>query len=275
MKITPVNNSNQQSFTSSLREVKDSTRKVVYKNVTGFFRADLNWDKFSTHLIENYKDQKKVNVYCYACSDGSEPYSLAMILIKKLGEKAAQKFFPIIAADIDEFMINKAKSGLIDVQMHEPLQITLSGIDIHKHIRIGNTAKRMNGNYFYDGSVAENLKKNVIFRQADIVDDIDKIDAENSVVMFRNVWPYLKPEQREKLIKKLDKNLGKTSMYVFGGFDVLGLNENKDFYLQLKLMNSGFSPTAVDRCYQKTTPNKRDYLSNPQFMMSTFAKTTP
>ena len=113
MKITPSTNLNRPpAFTSNFREVKKECGNILHRNTTNFFRQDLNWDDFTDCIIKKYKNQEKANVYCYACSDGSEPYSLAMMLIAKIG-KEAQKFFPIIARDRDDFYLESAKAGKV------------------------------------------------------------------------------------------------------------------------------------------------------------------
>ncbi|MFQ8625418.1 MAG: CheR family methyltransferase [Candidatus Gastranaerophilaceae bacterium] len=73
----------------------------MYGTQSSMFRTDLDWMKFAQYLGTHFKDTKKVNVVCQACSDGSEPYTLALALIHSLGTESAKKFFPINARDID------------------------------------------------------------------------------------------------------------------------------------------------------------------------------
>ena len=99
------NTSSNINFTSNLRCVYNrSTNALKYMNTTKLFRQDLDWDGFAELLISKYKDVDKVNIYSYACSDGSEPYSLVIKLLEK-SEKLkinCDKFFPIRAKDIDK-----------------------------------------------------------------------------------------------------------------------------------------------------------------------------
>ncbi len=98
------------SFGSIERTVyKNHHKDVLYKNNSFLLRKDLEWNMLAKHII---KENPK-NIYCYACSDGSEPYSIAISLISKLGYENAQKYFPIIARDIDLDIINKASTGAI------------------------------------------------------------------------------------------------------------------------------------------------------------------
>ena len=69
--------------------------KILVSNSTNFFRNDLPWNTLGKTLDELYPKGEKVNVFNFACSDGSEPYSLAICLMEQLGEDGAKRFFPI------------------------------------------------------------------------------------------------------------------------------------------------------------------------------------
>ena len=74
---------------------------VYIRDLTCMFREDLDWKKLGEFLETRFAKCSKVNTYVYGCSDGSEAYSLSILLQNKFG-KDAEKFFPIIAKDIDE-----------------------------------------------------------------------------------------------------------------------------------------------------------------------------
>ena len=105
--INPQSNIQNPLFTSNKRERGIKEDGTLNRNTTSFFRNDLIWGDFADLLIDKYKNENKVNVYCYACSDGSEPYSVAMLLISRLGLEGAKKFFPIIAVDKDDFYFDE------------------------------------------------------------------------------------------------------------------------------------------------------------------------
>ena len=105
------------SFGSIERTVFDNSKKgynILYRNTTCLFREDINWNILLNQIIKSETPKK---IYCYACSDGSEPYSLAMALISKLGYEKAKQYFPIVSRDIDLPMINRAKSGSISINV--------------------------------------------------------------------------------------------------------------------------------------------------------------
>ena len=86
---------NNINFGTSYRKVVKNTYRLgdCYEASTYFFVKDLQWNKFFNHLIEKYKNTPKINVFSLACSDGSEAYSIAMLLISKLGEKTQKSSF--------------------------------------------------------------------------------------------------------------------------------------------------------------------------------------
>ena len=84
------------------------TKLYDYKNHTTFFRNDRFWNGLTYFLTEHFKNTKKVNVYSFGCSDGSEPYTFIMRMLNSF-EKKPEKFFPIIARDFDSEAIQRAK----------------------------------------------------------------------------------------------------------------------------------------------------------------------
>lgn len=260
-----ANNPNKISFTRTNRSIYDSNDKFLYSNHSFFFRDDIkNWDKFADSLINKYKNQDKVNVYCHACSDGSEPYSLAMILLSKLGEEGAQKFFPIIAVDKDKHYLEKAAAGKIEVY-EEDLRAVEYNTKKHysEYMDIIATSRDSHRIKF-----KENVRNAVVFSQGDILDEIDSIKPDNSVLMFRNAWPYLKPNQRMELAEKINNNLGENSLYIMGSFD------RSDSEAIELLDDVGLERIKTDNFigFQKAHYKKTPSLNDPEYLYNVYAK---
>jgi len=217
--------------------------KVVNRNTTHFFRGDLIWADFARHLIEKYENISKVNINIQACSDGSEAYSLAMMLISKLGD-GAKKFFPIIAKDKDDFYLSTVKQGKVPIQISDLSQIEINtGKKTQEFLTIDKEPLRIDNEIYCTAQMNDKLRSAVVFEQADVLEDIDNIKKDNTVLMVRNFWSYLNGEEKT-LAQKIDKNLGENSMCVIGEYEEGG---DAPRYLR----NVGFKDSKIKNCFEK------------------------
>lgn len=204
------------SFGTLEREIfSDEKRtKIEYRNNTMIFRNDINWKKMANYII---KDNPK-QIFCYACSDGSEPYTIAIMLISKLGWDEAQKYFPIIAKDNDPYAIKKAKSGYINLRECDIKEMMKNQKNrFSEFFTFKKKTAFLKGYSTY--KVSDRLKSCVNFEVGDIVTDAKSINYDNSIIFFRNVWPYLSHEQKEILMKIFSENFKENTSLVVGGFD--------------------------------------------------------
>lgn len=219
-------------FNGNVRALRDTSGKIKYRNNTSFFRPDLNWNMFTEMLIEKYKNVGKVNIYDYACSEGAEPFSLAMLLIKKLGEEKAQKFFPIIASDIDSEILKNPQNGI--------LKLTRGDVFLIKRLlkKDYNQFIEFNDKFEYnselnmvvcDAKIKPILENKVVFSSKNVVEDIANVEKNNSIVLFRNFWPYLLKSDRTKLADSVSECLGNNSICVIGRYDTHKMRMNKIF----------------------------------------------
>lgn len=249
MKIAQIQQNRYQytkpSFTSNAREVKNIIGEVTNRNSTKFFRIDFPWDSFTEHLIRKYANQDKVNIYNYACADGSEAFSLAMMLISKLGREKAQKFFPIIAKDIDNTFLPQARSGIVKLDAYDIPEIsTYTKAPISRFITPDYKFENIHNMRLCTGAINEELISAVGFERANILNDIENIESDNSLVMFRNAWEYLSEDERKQLAEKLAKKLGNNSMLVLSDWDISESIKHSD------LIRSGLAPDDFANCYK-------------------------
>ena len=230
-------------------------KEVAYRNDTSFFRGDLMWDNFIRFLTDKYQDVSKVNIYNYACSNGSEPFSIIMKLLSTLGEKESEKFFPIIAKDIDTDAIKIAESNSLPIDWYEKASInyhTNNKFDLYFTKDPSENLLDEDQFYYFP---AKSLTERVEFSKRDIFEDYKNINPENSVVLVRNFWPYLE-HNIPKLISKLAEQMGKNSTLVIGGFDV---NACENFYginLIRELIKKGFISTDESFVFEKRSQLK-------------------
>ena len=206
MNIRPINlyNTEKLTFNGSARNVYGKYGEYIATNTTISFREDFDWIRFAKKIGEHYKNVNKVNIIYYACSTGEEAFTIIMSLLVTLGDKCS-KFFKIIAKDIDDQNIIDAKSGRISV--HDDME--------YKYI-LENTQPFTN-NFLKYNKKGESIKfrplvrKNVIFSQANILDDIDNLPERNTILFCRNLLLYFNDIDTTKLLIKIANKFKDTS----------------------------------------------------------------
>ena len=221
MIVNCINNISYPYSQPSFKHYNAKKKTMLYSfyTCTEFFRQDLAWNRFIDLLKMKYKNADKVNIICHACSDGEEVYSLALKLIAKLG-KEAEKFFPIIARDIDFGNICLAKEGNYTVCEQELERINEhSEYNINKFFDISRTGQK---NLDEESTIKAKdiLKDNIIFEQGDILNDVKQFSAENTVLMCRNFWPYMPINMIKSLSEKLGKYISPSSLLAIGEWDM-------------------------------------------------------
>ena len=247
----PTFTSNQRVVTYGKPELSKEEPVIKHRNTTCFFRSDMNWDELPTYLDKKYAQVQRINTYCYACSDGSEPYSFVMKMISKLGEDKAEKFFPVQAKDYDEFIIGQAQSRRAKLVSYEPQVInqqTNGALDNYMEY-LGKRRIPSYEEHIY--AVKDNLFNKVNFAQANVLSDVKQIPSDNTVVFCRNFWPYLRDgEKINNLAKNLYNQLGQNSCVILGEYD------QGDERVFVAMRNAGFKLVDENmRIFEKIQQN--------------------
>jgi len=231
------------SFGILEREVKvDFTTniagKILRRNNTCMYRSDLNWNELAKFLWKKYLNTDKVNVYNYACSSGEEVYSFLIKMFESYGRENCQKFLPVIARDIDPFVIKLAKEKLIKINEDEKLLVN------------HNSYNKFN-KYFIKNSKIENLyqpteilTQNVKYNTGDFTQEIETLPKDNLILFVRNCWPYFPMSTFMELPENLYKHLGENCTVIVGAFDL----KNSGI---LKYHHCGFKETHIPHVYEK------------------------
>lgn len=206
----------QLRFGSSEREVFDTDGNVVNRNYTTFFRTDLQWENFVRFIDNKYKNSHDINLTCYGCSDGSEPYTLALSLINYT-PATGYKIYPIIAKDYDPYIIKQAKSEQCHVANDDILAINdHTDGEFNSYFQVYSST---NEDFDYSISPKKPLYDKIIFEQANILDDLKNLPDENNVIMCRNFWKYLGEDKFDELAEKLYQKTKNKGLVVIGSYD--------------------------------------------------------
>lgn len=94
-------------------------------NFTRFFRENHHFEHLSKEvlpgLVTRARSGGRVRIWSAGCSDGQEPYSIALSVLAML-PNAASMDVRILATDIDPKIIAKAKAGVYDSQAIETVE---------------------------------------------------------------------------------------------------------------------------------------------------------
>lgn len=172
------------------------------------FGTELQFKKYKNRLVPNIKEtvkrqkRKYLRFWSVGCSDGKEPYSLAMCVKDVLGDSTDLKV-NIFAWDIDDQMLRKAREALYKAD-------DLKGLD-SEHLE----------NYFIEERegyrVCPEIKSMVFFEKKDLHKAIKRkwID----LIMCRNVVIYLTKERKVDLYLEFYNSLRP------GGYFIMGMSE--------------------------------------------------
>lgn len=179
-------------------------------NVTEFFRNPASFNAIDKIVIPRVIYSKSINQHkiiralSCGCSSGDEPYSLAILLLEKLGD--ARKFFllNIIGTDIDRDALEEAKNV------------------VYSKNRLNAVSKKLLEEYFDRSNNDEyrlksHVRNLVKFRYSNIITDTPFLHCD--IILCRNLLIYFNKQLQEEVLLKLYECLNP------GGFLVLGMVE--------------------------------------------------
>jgi len=178
-------------------------------NVSEFFRNPDIFAKLERAILpELCRGKSRLKIWSAACSNGAEPYSIAIIM---------EDSFPglpykITATDIDENVLNIAKTGIYE---HRLLK-NVTQERLRKYFR------KEAGNLY---SIDPRLKKNIMFQKHDLL--VDRYGTDYDLIVCRNVNIYFTRETQNEIYHKMNRSL-KT-----GGVLFIGATENIINYKEL------------------------------------------
>jgi len=143
------------------------------------------------------------------CSTGQEPYTLAMLLSDFLSDRGLKWDAKVLATDISEKALDAAKKGVYqdDCLKNVPSVWKLSYFN---RISAGEWA------------VSDRIKKEVIFRRFNLIEEHFPFTKKFHVIFCRNVMIYFNEETKRKLVSRFYEATAK------GGYLFIGQSESLD-----------------------------------------------
>jgi two-component system CheB/CheR fusion protein len=206
-------------------------------NTTGFFRDPQTWeymaDEVLPQLISTRAAEDPIRVWCAGCASGEEPYTVAMVLARVMGDAPFRERVKIYATDVDEEALDYARHGA-----YLPRQIE----DV-PHDALERFFERADQRYVF----RKDLRRCVIFGRNDLVQDapISHVD----MLVCRNTLVYFTAETQSHILRRFHFGLDDDGYLLLGKSEMLITHTDLFAPLELKrrVFRKVIKPTLRDR----------------------------
>lgn len=160
---------------------------------TSFFRDAQVFEALRTqifpHLLRRKNEERCLNIWSAACSNGQEAYSLAMLLYDSFPVFVNNWNLQILASDVSEELIAKARSG------------TYSDLEIQRRL-----PKRLVRRYFQrqgnDWVVSNEIRLMVQFRRIDLRQPLPPLPSMD-LILLRNLLIYFDLDHQNQILERV------------------------------------------------------------------------
>ncbi|MBX8944017.1 MULTISPECIES: CheR family methyltransferase [Lysinibacillus] len=187
-------------FLKALEQDRDLMNEFLDRmtiNVSEFYRNGKRWEVLRKKIFPKLlQTNKRLKIWSAACSTGEEPYSLVMVLSQLVPLSQIQ----IIATDLDENVIQKAKLG------------------VYPERSLAEVPSDIKAKYFeQEGSfyrVKDEIKRCVTFKKHNLLND--SYDSNYDLIVCRNVMIYFTEEAKDQIYNNFSKALRKDGVLFVG-----------------------------------------------------------
>ena len=189
--------------------------EAMATNESLFLRDKIPFEHFRDTimpaLLSARANERKIRIWCSACSTGQEPYSLAMILNDMSG-KLHRWDIEILATDFSHSVLERAQSGSythFEVQRGLPIQMLLKYFTKHDE----------------RWEIAPHIRAMVKFQQLNLLHAFNHL-GRFDVVFCRNVLIYFDRQTKIDLLERLGRATQRDGYLVLGAAEsVVGLSD--------------------------------------------------
>jgi len=190
-------------------------------NVTSMFRDPGFYRVFREQVIPTLRTYPFIRVWHAGCATGEEVYSMAILL----EEEGLYERSRIYATDINEVVLQKAKSGIFPLERMQEYT--------ENYIAAGG--KRAFSDYYtakYGGALfSPGLTKNVVFSQHNLV--TDRSFSEFNVILCRNVLIYFDKTLQSRVLTLFYDSLATFGILALGSKESLRFSPYEECYEQI------------------------------------------
>jgi chemotaxis protein methyltransferase CheR len=175
-------------------------------NVTSFYRNPEAWAPIREALREVTAGRGRTTVWSAPCSDGREPYSLAMLALDD--DEISTRRLEIVGTDINADVLGRAREGVYRTTKTRDVAAELEPLDDAERY-----VDQEEGTFV----VRDEVKELVTFEQHDLIADERKSDID--LALCRNLLIYINAESKRSVVDTVLSSLRE------GGYLVIGMTE--------------------------------------------------
>lgn len=187
----------------------EKLKEALTVNVTELFRNPETFEAFYEvglpELIKTKGENTTIKVWSAGCSNGEEPYSIAIMLLEFLGYRASKYNISILGTDIDDDSLENAECGMYKTKQLEKI-----------------SKERLERFFIKEGdeyAVADDLRKIVTFKHHDIISGPRMYGFD--IIFCRNVTIYFDKDLQEELYMKFYESLNEGGYFLMGKTETL------------------------------------------------------
>ncbi|MDE7399794.1 MAG: protein-glutamate O-methyltransferase CheR [Oscillospiraceae bacterium] len=173
------------------------------------------------YMTETCKKDHTIRIWSAACSSGEECYTTAMLIDQYFGADKGKWDTRILATDISQNVIGKAKMGIYTEE-------GMKGLSNDWKTRYFNNLG--NGKY----EICQGIKDEVIFKTFNLMDQMpDKYKAKQFDLIFcRNVMIYFDQPTKEALVERFYDVVKPGGYFYIGHAESINRNATRFNYIQ-------------------------------------------
>lgn len=199
--------SSYQELDEALKFPKEDLKKgfisALTTNKTDFFREEAHFDFLKTQLPIIIKAKSEIRIWSSACSLGSEPYTVALIIHEMFQQPFERSRFKILGTDLDLEVLKRAVNAQYSNLEMEGVPPNLK----QKYFKNLN-----NGFHVLDPELA----KTVHFSEFNLMNHQYRFQKKFDFVFCRNVLIYFDKVTTDKVVDLLVSNLEVKGYLIIG-----------------------------------------------------------
>lgn len=199
------------------KNLKNEFLNLITINVTEFFRNPDIFLQIKGIFKKSLPKKDEYRIWSSACSNGAEPYSVAMIL-----DSMDIHNYKILATDIDQSILSYAKKGIY----------TNDEIKEVPNYYLVNYFNKVDNKF----EIAEKIKSKISFKKHDLI--LDEYPENIDFILCRNVVIYFKKQAKMKIYNDFYECLNPNGIVFIGAteniydYQQIGFNKLSTFFYQ-------------------------------------------